>query len=103
MHCPKLQVITFGDGAKLKADQEDRKPPGKILKVEAESSSVCINFWSDKSNNGKLCIEGTVANLLYHMNMPNEANQFTDLCFMTDQELCLFMGVTAMPNKVQSK
>jgi hypothetical protein len=95
--------ITFGDGAKLKTDQEDRKPPGKILKIETESSYVRINFWSDKSNNGKLCVEGAVANLLYHMNMHYEANLFKKLCLMTDEELCHVMGVLAMPNKVQSK
>ena len=66
--------IIFGDGAKLKTGQEDRKPSGQILNVEAESSYVRNNFWFDKSNNGKLCVEGAVANMIYHINMPNEAN-----------------------------
>ena len=59
------ETITFGEGAKS----------SKETAVPTFSQSR-NNFWYSTDNYGKLCTEGAVANMLYHMNMEKEAHEF---------------------------
>ena len=61
------------------------------------------NFWHDKENAMKFCVEGAIANLLHHLDAIDEAVEFKFLSTMDNHELCHSLGVDKLPKRVVTK
>jgi hypothetical protein len=81
--------VVLGEGAKSSKD---------LLNVS--DSCVPDNFWHSQDNHAKLCIEGAIANMLFHMNLIVEAEQFRTLVIKTDQEILQSLGENHVPKRV---
>lgn len=70
--------------------------------IPSEVHQACLNgnFWHSADNNAKLCTEGAVANMLFHMNLPDEAELFRTLVIKTDAEILLSLGLNHVPKRV---
>lgn len=85
-------TITFGEGAKSSKEATVPSCP--------QSRN---NFWYCPDNHGKLCTEGAVANMLYHMNMEIEADEFKTISILTQTEILLALQQTLVPKRVLAK
>ena len=84
--------LIFGEGAKSSKDE---------LQFGHESDGMKKNFWYSENNSEKLCAEGSVANLLFHMNLQNDAVEFRQISSITTiNELKVAMGVDAIPKRM---
>ena len=90
--------ILFGDGAKLKLDTNISS--NNVNATKGMELSSLRNFWFDTDNHSKLCVEGAVANLLFHMNMIDDAAQFKMLSVMSDLMIRVAMDVDKIPKNV---
>ena len=61
------------------------------------------NFWYSEDNSMKFCVEGALANWLFHLGATKEANEFKHLVTMETQNLKDQMKVEKLPKKVQRK
>lgn len=69
--------VFFGEGA---------KSPKDLLRCASESGVQDI-FWHSADNHAKIYTEGAVANMLFHMNLSVEAEQFRSSVIKPDHEL----------------
>ena len=76
---------------------------GKTSKSEYEATdpSVRENYWYCKDNHSKLCTEGAIANMLFHMNLRHEAEEFRNLVIKPDAEILIALGETNLPKRVR--
>ena len=81
--------VVLGDGAKSSKDLPN-----------VSESCVPDNFWYSSDNHAKLCTEGAVANMLFHMNLTIEAEQFRTLVLKTDRDLMHCLGENHVPKCV---
>jgi hypothetical protein len=80
--------LVFGEGAKT--SRNDRQP-----------SSGRENPWWSKDNHGKLCTEGSVFNMLCHMNLREDAIRFRQFAVLnTVTELKLALNIPAIPKRM---
>jgi len=62
------------------------------------------NFWYSETNSDKLCTKGAVANLLYHCNMVQDAEEFRQLAVgQTVDKIKRLMNVNGIPKRVIDK
>ncbi len=83
--------VIFGEGA-------------KSLHALESTSQVTVNsaeFWYCEENTTKHCAEGAVANLLFHMNLQEDADEFRRLSTMSGRELLNAMAADKPPKNVQ--
>jgi hypothetical protein len=84
--------VIFGEGA-------------KSLHALESTSQVTVNsaknFWYCEENSTKLHAEGAVANLLFHMNLQEDAEEFHKLSTMSGGELLNAMAANKPPKNVQ--
>ena len=85
-------TIEFGEGAKS----------SRVENVSS-SSNLSTNFWYSSDNYGKLCTEGAVANMLYHMNMAQDASEFKQLSTINETELLRALQQSHVPKRVIDK
>ena len=78
--------VVFREGSKTSRCKSDDK-----------DSTVHENYWYCKENHGKLCTEGAVSNMLFHMNMKDEAEEFRNLVMKPEAEIVMALGVDTVP------
>jgi hypothetical protein len=83
--------VFFGDGAKSSKDRHSRS---------ALDTGVQDNFWHSTDNHEKFCTEGAVANMLFHMNLSDEAEEFRSMVIKPEKELLQSLGETHVPKRV---
>ncbi len=96
------QKITFGDGATLKTENTVQRKKHDIH-VPKSSESAFRNFWFDKDNFSKWCVEGTVSNLIGQLLTINDAAKFKQLAICNGQELITAMHERSIPKIVLHK
>jgi hypothetical protein len=76
-----------------------------LLHALESTSQVTVNsaknFWYCEENATKHCVEGAVANLLFHMNLREDAEEFRKLSTMPGRELLNAMAADKPPKNVQ--
>ena len=72
------QKITFGDGATLKTENHvQRKKHGIHVTMSSEVASR--NFWFDRDNFSRWCVEGAESNLLCQLLSIEDAEKFKQI------------------------
>ena len=95
-----FRTVFLGEGAKQK--NTSRKNNSISQSPPDQSTSDKPNLWFCSDNPMKLCTEGSLCNLLFHMGQIDDANEFKFLLTLTDKELCSKMGVVKLPKRVTS-
>ena len=85
-----IKRVVFGEGTKSSSHEEN----------VATDDDENVNFWHSSENHSKLCTEGAVANMLFHMKMKDGAIEFHRLSCLPPKELLQEMNVTNIPKKV---
>jgi len=83
------RMIVFGEGAK-----SSRAPT-----VNTGNDPIA-NFWHSTENHSKMCTEGAVANMLYHMNLKDDAIKFRHMAILPPCQLLEEMGVAKFPKRI---
>jgi hypothetical protein len=91
--CSYRKVI-FGEGAKSTHALDSTS------QVTVDSAE---NFWYCEENSMKICAEGAVANLLFHMHLREDAEEFRKIATMPCGELLNAMAVDKPPKNVQDR
>ena len=85
--------VVFGEGAK----SSHQDIPASL----SGSDIMKGNLWYCEKNYSKLCAEGAVANMLFHMNLREDAMEFCRLATITSiDELLAAMNASSIPKKV---
>jgi hypothetical protein len=94
--------ITFGDGASLKTE--------RTLQCNIHGTSVPMssrptgsNFWFDRDNFSKWCVEGAVTNLLCQLLSIEDAAKFKQIAVCNSEEIVTAMNGRSIPKIVLSK
>lgn len=85
--------LNFGEGAKT----------SRLLSSDDLNTNVNDNFWYSKENHAKLCTEGAVANMLFHMKLPQEAEEFREVVTKPEKEMLVAMQATHVPKRVRDR
>jgi hypothetical protein len=94
--------ITFGDGATLKTENTVQcKNTGTLSPMSNRTPGS--NFWFDKDNFSKWCVEGAVTNLLCQLLSIEDAAKFKQIAVCNGDNLITAMNGRSIPKIIQSK
>ena len=60
------------------------------------------NFWYSKENHTKLCTEGAIANMFFHLQMKEEAEEFRKLAVLSEKQLLEVLHQDVVPKRVMN-
>lgn len=86
--------IVFGEGAKSSTGES----VGGTSPFD--SHEYCENFWYSKENHTKLCTEGAIANMFFHLGMKEEAQEFRNLAVLSAKQLLEVLQQPVVPKRV---
>jgi len=92
--CPSVrnyQKVVFGEGAKTSHKMQ--------ISTGNDAQNAKDNIWHNKENHSKLCTEGAVVNMLFHMNLIENALEFRRIASLPPKLLLEAMGVSVFPQK----
>ncbi len=96
------QKITVGDGATLKTGNTVQcKNTGTLVPMSSRPSG--LNFWFDRDNSSKWCVEGAVTNLLCRLLSTEDAEKFKQIAICNGEELITAMNGQSIPKIVLHK